>query len=274
MEVSILLMTYNHERFIRQALDSVLMQKTTVPYEIMILDDGSTDNTPKILREYKKKYPQKICLYLRKTNTGYPTQNGYFLLSKAAGKYYAFLDGDDYWIDDLKLQKQYDFLEQHKEYSGCMADMIVVDEKNNEIEQQVYEKRDNHIYTLEDFRHLRAPGMTVSFFARNYFNQEDYRIIYEADRMMGDITVYMLCLLKGDIYQLHEAMAAYRYITVSGKSNFNSIHQGNIYRDYMQAKYWLRLENFMQHYQKGFAFVPMKDVIRQISAKYPLSQKL
>lgn len=270
MEISIFLLTYNHERFVRQALESILMQKIAVSYEIIILDDASTDHTPEILREYKKRYPQKISLYLRKRNTGHPTKNGYFLLSKAKGRYYTCLEGDDYWIDKLKIQKQYDFLEQHKEYSGCMTDLIVVDEENRKIEKQVYEKREHHIYTLDDFRYLRAPGMTVTFFARNYFEQEMYRIIYRADGMMGDITSYMLCLIKGDIYQLDEVMAAYRYIAVSGKSNFNSIHQENIYRDYMQVRYWLRLENFMRRYRRGFEFAPMANIIGKISEEYPM----
>lgn len=275
MEISILFLTYNHEKFVKQALNSILKQKINVPYEIIILDDASTDKTPEILKEYKSKYPQKISLILHKYNSGYVTKNSYFLLSKAKGKYYAFIEGDDYWIDDLKIQKQYDILEEYKEYSACMTDLIVVDEENNQISQQVYEQKEDNIYTLEDFRELKGPGMAVTFFARNYFDEKGFRILYKADKMMGDITAYMLCLLKGNIYQLSDKTAAYRFVCKNGKNNFNSIHQKDIYRDYMQARYWIKLENYMRkNYNKKFEFIPMEHVIRQIAYQYPMKVAL
>ena len=270
MEISILIVTYNHEKYIEQALDSVLMQKIDVPYEILILDDASSDHTPEILKQYKEKHPQNITLYLRKTNSGSPTRNGYFLLSKAKGKYFTFLEGDDYWIAPLKIQKQYDFLSKHKEYSGCMTEIKVVDENDTEIEEQLYEKKENRIFTMEDFRNLKEPGLTASFFARNYFDKEEFRILYEADKMMGDITTYMLCLLRGDIYQMDEVMTAYRYVCVKGEGNFNSIHQENIYRNYIQMRYWIRLENYMRKYDKKFEFIPFVDIIDLFGSRYPV----
>lgn len=271
MEISILLLTYNHERFVKQALDSILMQKINVSYEIIILDDASTDKTPDILEEYRSRYPEKISLYLRKINSGHATKNSYFMLSKAKGKYFAFLEGDDYWIDELKIQKQYDILKEHKEYSACTTDLIVVDGENNEISEHVYEPKENNIFTLEDFRHFRIPGMTVTFFARNYFEKNEFRILYKADKMMGDITIYMLYALKGDIYQLNEKTSAYRYVCASGQNNFNSIHQNNIYKDYMQARYWIKLENYIRKkHDKEFEFISMLYVLEQIVYQYPM----
>ncbi len=270
MEISILLLTYNHEKFIKQTLDSIIMQKINVPFEILILDDASTDNTPKILKEYQKNYPQKITLYLRTVNSVYPTKNSYFLLSKSKGKYFAFIEGDDYWTDNLKIQKQYEFLEKNQQYSACFTDLIVVDENNNKIDFHVYEKKEDHIYTLDDFKHLKSAGMTVTFFARNYFDKEKYSIIYQADKMMGDITLYMLCLLKGNIYQLNESMAAYRYVCVEGENNFNSIQKKNFYKDYMFVRYWIKLENYMRIYDHKFEFVPLPDAIRQLASQYSI----
>ena len=270
VEISILLFTYNHERYVRKALDSVIMQEINVPYEIIVLDDASSDNTPKILWEYKKMYPEKIRLYMRKVNSGHPTKNGYFLSSKAKGNYFATIEGDDYWTDKQKIQKQYDFLERHKEYSACVTDLTVVNEQGAEIEMEVYKKKDNHVYTLEDFRSLSEPGMTITLFARNYFDKDAYRIIYQADKMMGDITSYMLMLLKGDIYQLDEKTAAYRYVCKAGESNFNSIHFSNKYRNYIQTRYWIRLENYMRQYQKDFEFLPMSGVIKNTALQYPI----
>ena len=271
VEISVLMMTYNHEKFVEQALDSVLMQKISVPYEIIIIDDASTDGTVQKLKIYKKRYPQIISLYLRKVNSCHLTKNVYFLISKARGKYYAFIEGDDYWINDLKLQKQYEFLLLHPQYSMCMTDLIVVNENGDQLNCQVFQKKENHVYTLDDFRHLRGPGMTVAFLAKNNFNKRDYSIIYKADKAMGDIVIYMLCLLKGNIYQIDEVMSAYRYVCMEGKNNFNSIHKGNIYRDYIQIRYWIRLENFMKKYDENFYFLTMPDAIKKIALKYPVN---
>ena len=145
VEISVLMMTYNHEKFVEQALDSVLMQKISVPYEIIIIDDASTDGTVQKLKIYKKRYPQIISLYLRKVNSCHLTKNVYFLISKARGKYYAFIEGDDYWINDLKLQKQYEFLLLHPQYSMCMTDLIVVNENGDQLNCQVFQKKENHV---------------------------------------------------------------------------------------------------------------------------------
>lgn len=271
MEISILLLTCNHKKYVKQTLDSIIKQKINVPYEIVIADDASIDGTQKILIEYKKKYPERISLYLKKRNSCHPTKCLYYLLSKARGKYFATIEGDDYWADELKIQKQYDFLENNKRYSACTTGLIVVDENDNEIaDPQQYVKKNNNIYSFQDFMYLRMPGMTVSFFARNYFEEESYSIIYKADRNMGDNTLYMLSILKGDIYQFDEKMSVYRYISKNGGENFNSIHKNNFYLQYNILRHWIRLENYVkQKYSTKFNL----DIIRLkplLTMKYPI----
>ena len=121
--VSICCLTYNHAPFIRKCLDGFLMQETSFPVEILIHDDASTDGTDDIVREYAEKYPEKI-FPLFETENKY--SNGYkgrmdttFNYSRARGKYIASCEGDDYWTDPLKLQKQVDFMESHPDYSVC-----------------------------------------------------------------------------------------------------------------------------------------------------------
>lgn len=115
--VSICCITYNHEKYIQQCLEGFLIQKTTFPFEILIHDDASTDRTADIIREYETKYPDII-------KPIYQTENQYskgvfisatYNWSRAKGKYIALCEGDDYWIDPMKLQKQVDFLEAHPE---------------------------------------------------------------------------------------------------------------------------------------------------------------
>ncbi len=116
--LTVCIITYNHEKFIRETLDSVLMQKTNFNFKILIGEDCSTDKTRTILLEYQKKHPDKIDLLLNKQNLG-PQRNLMQVHNSAQTKYIAMLDGDDFWTDPDKLQYQVDFLEKNQDYSGC-----------------------------------------------------------------------------------------------------------------------------------------------------------
>jgi glycosyltransferase involved in cell wall biosynthesis len=117
-EVSVRVVTYNHDRFIGRALDSAVNQKTNFPYEIVIGEDLSTDNTREIVKQYQARYPDLIRVNYHESNQGRQF-NYYNTLKSCRGRYIALLDGDDYWISDAKLQIQYDFLEAHTEYPLC-----------------------------------------------------------------------------------------------------------------------------------------------------------
>jgi glycosyltransferase involved in cell wall biosynthesis len=246
------MLTYNHEKYIRHALDSVLSQEINVSYEILIFDDASTDKTPAILREYKKKYPGIITLYMRKHNGNHPNRNFYYLLSKLKGKYWALLEGDDYWISTLKLKKQHECLEAHPEYSACVSDTESVGEDGTRLDDKdvafKYERNSDGIYTMDDFRAGKRVGRAVSFFARNEFNKEEYKILYTANNMMGDYTLFMISAAHGFIYQMPEKLAASRIVRTQGKVNFNSIHINNSYRNYIGLCYYLRMEKHMMRY--------------------------
>lgn len=116
--LSICLITYNHEKFIRQAIDSVLMQKVNFDWELIIADDYSKDTTREIILEYKAKYPELIKLILQEKNVG-PAKNWLDLISAPKAKYVAYFEGDDFWSDPLKLQKQVDILEKSPHLMGC-----------------------------------------------------------------------------------------------------------------------------------------------------------
>ena len=126
IKVSVYCLAYNHEKFIRNTLDGFVSQKTNFKYEVIIHDDASTDNTTNIIREYEEKYPDII-------KPIYQTENQYskgigiipnYIVPRIRGKYVAACEGDDYWCDDYKLQKQFDYMEKHSECSMCVHNTI------------------------------------------------------------------------------------------------------------------------------------------------------
>ncbi len=126
IKVSVTIITYNQKNFIRKAIDSALAQKTNFPFEILVGDDCSTDGTREIIQEYERLYPGKVIGVLQDHNLG---MNGGLnclaTLKKVRGEYWALMDGDDYWTDPLKLQKQADFLDAHPDYSMAFHNALI-----------------------------------------------------------------------------------------------------------------------------------------------------
>ena len=127
VKVSVAMITYNHERFIAQSIEGVLMQQTDFAVELVIGEDCSTDGTRAIVRRYGERHPERIRLLLPERNLG-ADANLAAVLKACRGQYVALLEGDDYWTDPTKLQKQVDFLEEHPDYVLCHHDAVIVDE--------------------------------------------------------------------------------------------------------------------------------------------------
>ncbi|MGE7947225.1 glycosyltransferase family 2 protein [Lysinibacillus sp. NPDC093688] len=222
--VSVTLLVYNHEKYLRQAIDSILMQEVDFDFEILVGDDHSTDNSRDIILEYKNNYPDIFVIKFQEQNVG-GTKNEYDLLMAAKGKYIASLEGDDYWIDNKKLQKTVDFLEQNSDYLGV---------------SHIIEARDlegNYISRYPNSPEIIGKDATVNLFLEgHYFSavatvfrnifldlNQDYTIYYKAHKFVGDLTFCMLLLNKGKIKILDQVMSVYRYRNVDGESNYNSI---------------------------------------------------
>jgi len=123
VQVSVCVLAYNHERYIAQCLDSILAQRTSFDYEVLVRDDASTDGTVAVLREYEHRYPGKVQLILEERNTwnnpAYTPVFGRVFAPAAKGRYLATCEGDDYWTCDTKLQRQFDYMEEHPECGLC-----------------------------------------------------------------------------------------------------------------------------------------------------------
>ncbi len=249
--VSICLLTYNHEDYIRQCLDSILAQQVNFKYEVVVGDDCSQDSTQDILREYQEKNPDIFQMYLRDHNLG-ATRNLYDILNKCKGKYLAGIEGDDYWIDENKLQIQFDFLENHPEYIGCSHDVKMIDELGQERPMgrkyfaTCHWKYYKEVYTYNDFVKFEKPGQASTWFYRNIFinPKYDYSIIQTADPLIADTTVMLLVSTLGDwYYMIGKKMTCYRFITQPDKGSWASWSQsGN--RTLNNFLYYFNLEKY------------------------------
>lgn len=251
--VSVIVLTYNHEKYIRQALDSILMQEVDFSYEVLIGDDCSTDRTPEILKEYANKYPEIFSLTLRPCNLG-ASKNLYELLNLAKGKYIAHLEGDDYWTDSKKLQLQVALLEQDDLFIACTHKHRIVDENGVEhTDKKVKWVAEKEVFTLNDFGGIKLPGQAASLVYRNIFLKPkyDYSIIYKANRMISDRTLVLLLAAQGNIYQMDRVMSHYRYIMNENNQNVTSqIYLKNDESKYIDYKLTCVLEDYAKNVLK------------------------
>lgn len=250
IDVSVIVLSYCHEKYIAQALDSILMQETSLRYEVLVGDDASGDRTPVIIQSYAEKYPDIIKPVLREENVG-ANYNSWDLIRRTKGKYTATLEGDDFWLDKRKLQKQFDFLETHPEYIGCCSKCLIVDENSRpDYERSCHIAWNKKIFTLEDLADSwQMPGQTGTGMTRNFYQDmapEEYDVLYKAHPIVGDKTGTLLALARGPVYCSNEILSAYRFVEKKGKNNWFSMHYANPYRNYDMFMYPCKLEGWAQ----------------------------
>lgn len=208
MKISVMMITYNHDNFIAQAIESVLMQQVNFDYEIVIGEDCSTDNTRHIVIGYQKKYPKKIRLLLPEKNLGMHA-NSLQTLQACQGQYIAVLEGDDYWTCPHKLQKQVDFLDSHPECVICFHNATVFYENKDKSITSCNHCSENQkeISTIEDLLLVNFIP-TVSVMCRRDVVCEIPDWLYELG--LGDWPSHILKAQYGNIGYINEVMAAYR----------------------------------------------------------------
>ncbi|MEN2776304.1 glycosyltransferase [Acetivibrio clariflavus] len=221
--LSIYVPTYCHEKYISRALDSILMQKTSYKYEVLVGDDASPDGTREILKKYEEKYPGKFKMFYRSENMyGKIPNNARDLQLRCVGKYIIGLEGDDYWISDTKIEKQISFLENNPEYIAVAHNCVVVDENDN-VTGEKYPECKDEIYTLEHFVSEIMPGQLTTVMARNYvkYNFFDTSILNKG-LVPGDRLLYFALAAHGKVYCMQETMSAYRHVVKKGSTSFSS----------------------------------------------------
>ena len=211
--VSIRCLTYNHAPYIRQCLDGFVKQKTNFRFEAIVHDDASTDGTQDIIREYAEKYPD-IIKPIYETENQYSKRDGSLrrVIDSAmspTSKYIAICEGDDYWTDPQKLQKQVDFLEGHSDYTMTCHRVKCFSESDQKFirEDYCYEKsQDIRVKDIIYRTGLFIPTCSIIYRKEVKDNYPDYC----TKCLVGDYPLQIMCAMKGKTYYFNDLMGVYR----------------------------------------------------------------
>lgn len=210
--VSIQCTAYNHEPYIRQCLNGFVMQQTSFRFEAIVHDDASTDGTAEIIREYAERYPD-IIKPIYETENQFSKHDGSLrriMNGACRGKYQAFCEGDDFWTDPLKLQKQVDFLESHPDYSMCFHNAISHWDKGEREDAPFSDIQDRPYSGREIFEKWIVPTASVTL-RREVLQSDIYiKAFHNKKFCYGDIILFLSCAACGKVYGMSDVMSVYR----------------------------------------------------------------
>lgn len=247
--VAIKCITYNQEGYIRQALEGFVMQQTKFPFVAIVHDDASTDRTALIIKEYADKYPDIILPIFEKENLY--SKGGFYkiddiispVLKDSDAKYIALCEGDDYWTDPLKLQKQVDFMEKNPDFSMCWHSVNIFDSSKNCIDGAIIRYPQNQIVNVGDVIIKGGPFIpTLSIFFRSKFI-DDYPLIAQT-HPFADYPLQLYLSLKGKTYYMKDIMGIYR---INSSNSWSSIPR-SLYVEYKLLLQNERLLNYFDDY--------------------------
>lgn len=245
--VAVWMVTYNQQDYIGQAIEGVISQNVNFKIKLLIGEDCSSDNTRNICLQYETKYPDLIeLIFTTSNNMNQNSSNVFSACINSGAKYIAMCEGDDYWTDPDKLQKQVDFLETNADIGGCFHDVVVVDENNKIIKENYHESHQKMYNQIESLTH-GGNYATCSLVFRSLVMKNLPNWFIKAP---SDYTIDLLVTEFGDIAHINETMGAYR------------IHAGGIWQGSKEhinqaslvIRYLACLENpkFKNHYGNFF----------------------
>ena len=238
--VAIKCAVYNHEPYLRDCLEGFVMQKTNFRFVAVVHDDASTDNSAAIIREYEEKYPD-IIKPIYEIENQYSKHDGSLgrimnaAIDATGAKYIATCEGDDYWTDPLKLQKQVDILEKDESLMMCCTNCSVVDKHSVELHAVrggVVKDDIEGRYNLRDFFRDNHQYPTLSVVYRCTHTQEvRQKYAHTINAFLGDWTLWICLLIYGDMYFLNEVTCAYRINPTSLTHTVNRVARAKANRD-------------------------------------------
>lgn len=209
-QISIICNTYNQEKYIGQALDSFLMQKVSVPFEILVHDDASTDGTSHIIKKYEELYPDIVKPIYNPVNQ-YSLGNSItanIQIPRAKGKYLAFCEGDDYWSEQNKLQIQYDYMEKHPEATGCCHAYSMV-KRDNSLIEEIYDFLGDCEVPMSRLigNQLKVPHFATLFLRKGCIENMGDQFL---GRPCNDMVIRIYCAVNGSLHYISKNMSCYR----------------------------------------------------------------
>lgn len=234
IKVSITMTVYNHEKYIEQAIESVLMQQVNFKYELLIGEDCSKDNSLTRIRKYADR--EQVKIFAREKNmNNLSIRNGLDLKLRSKGEYVITLEGDDYWTDVHKLQKQVDFLDTHPDYIACAHRFSVVDRDGTQYHDEDFECQflQGNPYNKEVFEKGLMLSHLNTLMYRNFFKDKevDIRLFTDFKGMGGDYLLHAWLVLNGKMHCLPDVMSCYRKVTEATSSSFSAGMEKNNRRD-------------------------------------------
>jgi glycosyltransferase involved in cell wall biosynthesis len=263
MLISVCMITYNHQDYIVEAIESVLKQSVSFPIEFIIAEDNSSDGTRAICENYARQYPDVVKLLPREANLGM-MKNFLRAWRGCRGKYIAFMEGDDYWTDPLKLQKQIDFLESNKDYSACFHNVRMKLERDNEKRDWIlHESLPKDSFDTED---MLGPWFipSLSFVFVNYPDFVLPEWFFSCK--YGDLPFMLLLSLRGKFKYFQEVMGVYR-LHNNGASSKHKAYDKVILMIYIY-------ENFNVHTSYKYQEAVRKACIYEIDKHIPQKDTL
>ena len=269
--ISIICDVYNDAAFLRQCLDGFIMQQTSYSYEILIHDDASTDESPQIIKEYEAKYPSVI-------KPIYQTENKYskgisiwkkYQFPRAKGKYIAICEGDDYWSDPLKLEKQITFLETHTEYTISYTKSDVFNNSLQQFEDYTLGKKKKDYFDLLKSNEIPALSVCVrTSIVREYMD----KVLAYKYWIIGDYPLWLYAASKGEIHFLDEVCCVYRVLQ-SSASHHNSYQESLRFNEVLiDIKATILQQRPLSYTQRWTVFNETYFMILESIAKYHQSK--
>jgi len=206
--VSVCMITYNHEKYILEAINGVLMQETDFEIEFIIANDASTDATNGVISNLIKSYEGSIKIkYFHHPKNKGMMKNFIFALEECSGKYIALCEGDDYWTDPLKLQKQVVFLEGNQEYAGCFHNTDILNEMKPCPQLKPWRTYTKNTFNLKDTLSTVSLFHTTSFVFKHKLLQTPS---WFSKVQSGDMALFTIIASQGPLYRIDESMSVYR----------------------------------------------------------------
>ena len=264
--VTIRCITYNHEPYIRQCLEGFVMQKTNFRFEAIVHDDASTDGTATIIREYAEKYPD-IIKPIYETENQYSKHDGSLrriMDAHTHGKYIAMCEGDDYWIDPYKLQKQVDFLEANPEYGMVHGIAKVYKEKIASFDGNIGYFFSNVDQLLVDNKIVTLTTCFRKQLYDGYLSEVDFECTWK----MGDYPIWLYIAFHSKIFFINEELGVYRLLEKSASHSNSLVKRIEFsYSSYCISKYFAlkyQKQDLMFIIRKHLSIVIIRTTLRGI----------